>query len=39
MIAFWNDTVTFGDVISLAVGYGIGKAIAYYVVWKRLTND
>ena len=36
IVAFWNDTVTFGNVITLAIGYSVGKAVSSYVIWRRL---
>lgn len=39
MIAFMEDAVTWSNLISLTVGYSIGKAVTSYVIWKRMNND
>lgn len=36
MIAFLEDNVTWSNLISLAIGYSIGKAVSSYVIWRRL---
>lgn len=36
MIAFLQDAVTWSNLISLAVGYSIGKAASSYVIWRKL---
>jgi hypothetical protein len=38
MIAFWGDFVTWGDLVWLVGGYGIGKAVGSYVIWKKYYN-
>jgi hypothetical protein len=34
-----EDPVTWSNVVAMAVGYTIGKAVSSYFIWKKYFND